>query len=151
MSPNNSAVRPSRAEPQTIPLPQGADNPSCPTCGGRMWDNRASKRNPRAPDFKCRDRSCEGVLWPGQHRATLLVSTPPAVAAAQSAEGRDEGTTMQPQDVTSSSRAKYLDVTDFVLSSVCSKYQEQGLACAPETVAAIAATLYIAESRREGR
>ena len=38
--------------------------PSCPVCGGRMWDNRATKRNPRAPDFKCRDRSCDGVVWP---------------------------------------------------------------------------------------
>jgi hypothetical protein len=38
--------------------------PGCPVCGGRMWDNRATKRNPRAPDFKCRDRSCDGVVWP---------------------------------------------------------------------------------------
>jgi hypothetical protein len=40
------------------------DAPSCPKCGGRMWDNRATKRNPKAPDFKCRDRSCDGVIWP---------------------------------------------------------------------------------------
>jgi hypothetical protein len=38
--------------------------PSCPKCGGRMWDNRLSKRNPKAPDYKCRDRSCDGVIWP---------------------------------------------------------------------------------------
>jgi len=37
---------------------------ACPKCGGRMWDNRLSKRNPKAPDFKCRDRSCDGVIWP---------------------------------------------------------------------------------------
>jgi len=36
----------------------------CPKCGGRMWDNRLTKRNPKAPDFKCRDRSCDGVIWP---------------------------------------------------------------------------------------
>jgi hypothetical protein len=29
-----------------------------------MWDNRAGKRNPKAPDFKCKDRSCDGVIWP---------------------------------------------------------------------------------------
>jgi hypothetical protein len=29
-----------------------------------MWDNRLSKRNPKAPDFKCRDRDCDGVVWP---------------------------------------------------------------------------------------
>ena len=42
------------------------DSPSCPKCGGRMWDNRLSKRNPKAPDFKCRDRSCDGVVWPAR-------------------------------------------------------------------------------------
>ena len=40
------------------------DIPSCPKCNGRMWDNRVGKRNPKAPDFKCRDRSCDGVIWP---------------------------------------------------------------------------------------
>ena len=40
------------------------DEESCPKCGGRMWDNRLTKRNPNAPDFKCRDRSCDGVIWP---------------------------------------------------------------------------------------
>ena len=40
------------------------DEETCPKCGGRMWDNRLTKRNPRAPDFKCRDRSCDGVIWP---------------------------------------------------------------------------------------
>jgi hypothetical protein len=43
--------------------------PNCPKCGGAMWDNRASKRNPRAPDFKCRDKSCDGVIWPPRDAA----------------------------------------------------------------------------------
>jgi hypothetical protein len=45
--------------------------PLCPICGGAMWDDRLSKRNPRAPDFKCRNKpkerggpGCEGVIWP---------------------------------------------------------------------------------------
>ena len=45
-------------------------SPACPVCGGRMWDNRATKRNPRAPDYKCRDRSCDGVVWPPKTAAT---------------------------------------------------------------------------------
>lgn len=50
----------------------GSDSsPACPVCGGRMWDNRATKRNPRAPDFKCRDRSCDGVVWPLKPAATV--------------------------------------------------------------------------------
>ena len=47
-------------EPQTVQ----SEVPSCPKCGGAMWDNRQSKRNPRAPDFKCRDKACDGVIWP---------------------------------------------------------------------------------------
>lgn len=53
--------------------------PACPKCGGRMWDNRLSKRNPKAPDFKCRDRACDGVIWPprqgGGSRRTQAVDT----------------------------------------------------------------------------
>lgn len=44
--------------------PLALEEQSCPKCGGRMWDNRLTKRNPKAPDFKCRDRSCDGVVWP---------------------------------------------------------------------------------------
>ena len=43
---------------------------SCPKCGGRMWDNRLTKRNPRAPDYKCQNRSCDGVVWPPKAGAT---------------------------------------------------------------------------------
>jgi len=42
---------------------------SCPKCGGRMWDNRLTKRNPKAPDYKCQNRSCDGVIWP-KHAGT---------------------------------------------------------------------------------
>lgn len=35
----------------------------CPKCEGAMWDNRESKRNPKAPDYKCKDRSCDGAVW----------------------------------------------------------------------------------------
>ena len=48
---------------------EATGTPSCPKCGGRMWDNRLSKRNPKAPDFKCRDRSCDGVIWPARPAA----------------------------------------------------------------------------------
>jgi len=39
---------------------------SCPKCGGRMWDNRLTKRNPKAPDYKCQNRSCDAVIWPSK-------------------------------------------------------------------------------------
>ena len=50
--------------------------PLCPVCGGAMWDDRLSKRNPKAPDFKCRNKpkerggpGCEGVIWPPRNGA----------------------------------------------------------------------------------
>ena len=59
------APRASASEvPPAADAPLSNDEPSCPKCGGRMWDNRLSKRNPKAPDYKCRSRSCDGVIWP---------------------------------------------------------------------------------------
>src|SRR5678810_799731 len=39
-------------EPPAATGPLASDAPSCPECGGRMWDDRLSKRSPKAPDFK---------------------------------------------------------------------------------------------------
>ena len=47
---------------------------SCPKCGGRMWDNRLTKRNPRAPDYKCQNRSCDGVIWPPKAAETAAAT-----------------------------------------------------------------------------
>ncbi len=51
--------------------------PLCPICGGAMWDDRLSKRNPKAPDFKCKNKpkerggpGCEGVIWPPRSGAS---------------------------------------------------------------------------------
>ena len=62
-----TAELPVSEEPGHVPVatgPLASDEQSCPKCGGRMWDNRLTKRNPKAPDYKCRDRSCDGVIWP---------------------------------------------------------------------------------------
>ena len=71
--------------------PLALDEPSCPKCGGRMWDNRLSKRNPKAPDYKCRNRSCDGVIWPPKSgarastngRAATTDAAAPLVAEAE--------------------------------------------------------------------
>jgi hypothetical protein len=49
---------------------------SCPKCGGRMWDNRLTKRNPKAPDYKCQNRSCDGVVWPAKVAGAALPGEP---------------------------------------------------------------------------
>lgn len=51
--------------------------PSCPKCNGPMWDNRAKKTNPKAPDFKCKDKEqCDGVIWPPKQGKAAPASQP---------------------------------------------------------------------------
>src|SRR3954470_19257341 len=78
------AVATNGAGPAASPVPTSLltdmELVSCPKCGGRMWDNRLTKRNPRAPDYKCQNRSCDGVIWP-----------PKLAASAPSAGGTELG------------------------------------------------------------
>ena len=62
-----------RGAPAAGPRVDANGMPLCPICGGAMWDDRESKRNPRAPDLKCRNKprerggpGCEGVIWPAR-------------------------------------------------------------------------------------
>jgi hypothetical protein len=55
--------------------------PNCPKCEGPMWDNRVGKRNPKAPDFKCKDRECDGVVWPPRGATPAAAVAAPAAAA----------------------------------------------------------------------
>ena len=64
---DGSTAFPSRGEPDLL---TDVDAVNCPKCGGRMWDNTLTKRNPKAPDYKCRERSCDGVIWPERKNAT---------------------------------------------------------------------------------
>ena len=82
-----------RREMATLPFSRGliaTDVPPCPKCGGRMWDNRIGKRNPRAPDFKCRDRGCDGVIWPPRPAATPGGDAPAEAPAPVAATGTND-------------------------------------------------------------
>lgn len=37
---------------------------ACPVCHSDMYDNRFTKKNPKQPDYKCKDPKCNGVIWP---------------------------------------------------------------------------------------
>lgn len=126
---------------------RGAPLPGCPKRGGPMWDNRTSKRNPKAPDFRCRDRACGGVIWPGQ-RAALQLFAPADMA--ESRQPMTVGDVLRRQSRSSLCKC-YLEVTDFVLSRVQDKYQAAGVTCSDTTIAAIAATLFIAACGRSGQ
>jgi len=77
--------------------PDSSAVPDCPRCGGAMWDNREGKRNPKAPDFKCKDRSCDGVIWPPR----TATSAGGSVAAPPPAQRAPTGTTTRAASATS--------------------------------------------------
>lgn len=56
-------------EPKKAPA-QAA--PNCGICGGDVWDNRNNKKNPKAPDYKC--KKCGGVMWLTGHSANNWVA-----------------------------------------------------------------------------
>lgn len=64
-----SSAAPARQQPAPASAPVD-EEASCPKCGGAMYDNRLSKRNPKAPDFKCKNRACDGVIWPPKKQQT---------------------------------------------------------------------------------
>jgi len=72
---------PQRQEAPAAPRPQsGGIDPRCPTCGGECWDNRFNKKNPKAPDWKCKDRECGGAIWPprgARSSAPFIAPAPP--------------------------------------------------------------------------
>ena len=89
------------ATPGTQQAPAVDGMPSCPICGGAMWDDRLTKRNPKAPDFKCKNKpkmkggpGCEGVIWPPRDGAKSPYPPPtPRSAPRQDMSGAPFGDT----------------------------------------------------------
>ena len=58
------AVQEAAPGPKAAAAPTRLRAPECANCGGPVWDNRDNKRNPKAPDFKCKDsENCGGAGW----------------------------------------------------------------------------------------
>ena len=94
--PRDAAVA---ATPTAQPSAATGGMPSCPLCGGAMWDDRLSKRNPKAPDFKCKNKpkmkggpGCEGVIWPPRDGTPSPYPAPtPRAAPGQDMSGPSYG------------------------------------------------------------
>lgn len=59
---------------------------NCPQCGGEMWDNTApgAKKNPKGPDFKCKDKICAHAMWLPKAKAATPVASKATVQAPPS-------------------------------------------------------------------
>jgi hypothetical protein len=139
---------------------------SCPKCGGKTWDNRETKTNPKAPDFKCRDRSCDGVIWPPKNGAAPKAAARPAPATAKAPmalgatmpwEEEETGAAPAAAPVRAPAPARSDLTTEFALYSRCldqaraeflrTQLDQLGGDVAGAIVAA-AATLFIQASRK---
>lgn len=85
-----TAYEPPAPAPAPVVASPGGDDVPCPKCGGRTWDNRVGKKNPKAPDFKCRDRACDGVIWPPKPGKGAAPSKPQEMDTAPLALGADD-------------------------------------------------------------
>jgi hypothetical protein len=92
--------------------------PACPKCQGEMYDNRATKKNPAQPDYKCKayKSGCEGVIWPPKGG----VAAPAPVAEA---------------------------TLIHVLANVVPTFVSRGIPITLEGVSAVTATLFIARTK----
>jgi DNA recombination protein Rad52 len=59
--------------------PARGDVPLCPKCSNSMYDNRLTKTNPKAPDFKCKNKECGHGVWLNGSQSAPA----PAVAAPE--------------------------------------------------------------------
>lgn len=73
------------------PVDESENTVQCPKCGGDMWDNRIDKKNPRAPDFKCKDKKCDEALWMGSWPDNLIKAAQEAFDAGVIDEGEKTG------------------------------------------------------------
>src|SRR6267378_992956 len=56
----------------------------CPKCGGPCWDNVATKRNPKAPDYACKDKEgCGAGVWLKDSEKNALQAAKPGSPQAK--------------------------------------------------------------------
>ena len=65
----------------------------CPKCTGNMYDNRAendarlARGEKMRPDWKCKDKACDGVIWREKGAAAPKPAAPAAPAKAAYSAG----------------------------------------------------------------
>jgi predicted RNA-binding Zn-ribbon protein involved in translation (DUF1610 family) len=122
-----------------------ADIP-CPKCGAQeMWDNRTTKRNPNAPDYKCKDKACDGCVWPPRNGSAPVARPATAATVKQpiSIGAPVAGIDTQAVDKVASDFALYSRCIDHARVEVIRTGIDKLGGDVAGAVAAIAATLYI--------
>lgn len=138
---------------------------NCPKCGGLTYDNRAendgrlAKGEKMRPDFKCKKKECDGVVWrpkEGWGAAAPVAVAAPAPAAAPTAPVKQAFTSGGPiaglDDALPTEKldrlfAVYSIIEDHILATSVGKFNKADVGTTPESVAAQIATLLIAAQK----
>jgi hypothetical protein len=128
----------------------------CPKCGERLWDNRIGKKNPKAPDFKCRDKTCDGVIWPPSQKDQFVWADAAPVTANNESEEKAElqRAISAPTNGALALEAvvdQYNKVLDLVLQTTVPKLVKADIGASPESINATVATILIQHQRSNGR
>lgn len=87
-----------------MPKPIQLDEP-CEVCGkNEFWDNRASKKSPKAPDFRCANKECAGK--DGYPVGRWLPKGQKPKEAHQEPAGAPKGGRLTPDDTTPDERGE---------------------------------------------
>jgi hypothetical protein len=142
---------------------------ACPKCGGGMYDNRLTKKNPKQPDFKCKryKEGCEGVVWPpkefgGRRPAVVAKPAPPSFSNRSNDELPDYLRDAEQEDVRElqakigfdtaplqKDLSLYQALTEYVIRDIAPIYEKAKIGLSPESTAAITATLYISAKKTQ--
>lgn len=124
---------------------------ACVKCGSGVYDNRADKKNPKGPDFKCKSRSCGEGYWLAKGRGHAPVKT---TAPAQAEWERDQAASEQRFADTVNEPTTDTDLTKLYdrcfahaldLAANAVKVCGRDTVITLEGVSAIAATLFISQ------
>lgn len=120
----------------------------CPKCGGALWDNRATKTNPKAPDYKCKDRACDGCIWPPKGNGAAPSRTAaPAPAATTKAPHSAGGPLPWETEAVDTLLTVYTTAYRHAVSLARAEF---GPDTSDTTVAAMAATIFIQAAQKGG-
>ena len=129
----------------------------CPVCNSPCWDNRAKKASGEfkstAPDYKCKDKNCEGVIWPEKDEPKPPKRTQ-AGPGAPDAEQPPAAPAPQAKPTTAGKDTELVVLFENCFQRVTKLCNLQNAAVGPdginltgENVASLTSTLYIARSR----
>lgn len=122
--------------------PQKVTPPMCPVHNSPMRDDRASKKNPKAPDWKCTKKSddgswCQQVKWPGEW--------PPKDAQKAEPTTTSDSASKRPEDMTQGGKR----LGDMTTEELTRKLTAAQAANDPQYKPLIAAIEAVLENRRE--